>query len=75
MVLAGGFGNLIDRIFRGFVVDFIDVSELINFPNFNFADIFIVLGWILLALFFAMYANNVRIGKIKKEKDGKSGEI
>ena len=44
MVLAGGFGNLIDRIFRGFVVDFIDVSELINFPNFNFADIFIVLG-------------------------------
>ena len=45
------------------------------FQNFNFADIFIVLGWILLALFFAMYANNVRIGKIKKEKDGKSGEI
>ena len=75
MVLAGGFSNLIDRIFRGFVVDFIDISELINFPNFNFADIFIVLGWILLALFFAMYANNVRMSKIKKEKDGKSGEV
>ena len=75
MVLAGGFSNLIDRIFKGFVVDFIDVSELINFPNFNLADIFIVLGWILLALFFAMYANNVRMSKIKKEKDGKSGEV
>ena len=75
MVLAGGFSNLIDRIFKGFVVDFIDVSELINFPNFNLADIFIVLGWILLALFFAMYANNVRMGKIKKEKDDKGGEI
>ncbi len=75
MVLAGGFSNLIDRIFKGFVVDFIDVSELINFPNFNFADVFIVLGWILLALFFAMYANNVRIGKIKKEKDDKCGKI
>lgn len=75
MVLAGGVGNLIDRVVKGFVVDFIDVSELINFPNFNFADIFIVLGWILLALFFAIYANNVRMGKSKKEEVDKSGEI
>ena len=75
LVLAGGFSNLIDRLFKGYVVDFIDISELINFPTFNFADIFIVLGWILLALFFAIYANNVRIGKIKKEKDEKSGEV
>ncbi len=75
MVLAGGFGNLIDRVFKGFVVDFIDISEAINFPNFNFADICIVIGWVLLALFFAIYANNVRMGKRKKEKDDKSGEI
>lgn len=75
MVLAGGFGNLIDRLFKGYVVDFIDVSDLINFPNFNVADILIVLGWILLALFFAMYANKVRMGKIKKEKDDNGGEV
>lgn len=75
LVLAGGFSNLIDRIFKGFVVDFIDISELINFPNFNFADICIVIGWVLLALFFAIYTNNVRMGKIKKEKDDKSGEV
>lgn len=75
MVLAGGFSNLVDRLFRGFVVDFIDISELINFPNFNLADIFIVLGWVSLALFFAIYANNVRMGKIKKEKDDKIEEI
>ena len=74
MVLAGGFGNLIDRLFKGYVVDFIDVSELINFPNFNIADILIVLGWILLALFFAIYANNVRMERMK-EKDDKSGKV
>lgn len=74
MVLAGGFGNLIDRLFKGYVVDFIDISGLINFPNFNIADILIVLGWILLALFFAIYANNVRMERIK-EKDDKSGKI
>ena len=75
MVLSGGFGNLIDRIFKGYVVDFIDVSDFINFPNFNFADILIVLGWILLALFFAMYANKVRMEKLKKVKDDNSGKV
>lgn len=43
MVLAGGIGNLIDRVFRGFVIDFIDVN-LFDFPVFNIADICIVLG-------------------------------
>ena len=44
LVLAGGIGNLIDRIARGFVIDYIDISELINYPVFNFADILILLG-------------------------------
>ena len=52
MVIAGGASNLIDRIVRGFVVDFIDVSELFNFAIFNVADIFIVVGIIGLALNF-----------------------
>lgn len=44
MVIAGGISNLIDRMIRGFVVDFIDVNELFQFAIFNVADIFIVLG-------------------------------
>ena len=44
-VLAGAFGNLIDRLFRGFVVDFIDLKF---WPVFNLADVFITLGVILL---------------------------
>ena len=48
MVIAGGISNLIDRILRGGVVDFIKV---LNFPIFNFADIMVVLGWVLFAIY------------------------
>ena len=47
LVLSGGIGNLIDRIFRGYVIDFINVN-IFNFPNFNIADISIVTGIIML---------------------------
>ena len=46
-ILAGSIGNGIDRIFRGFVVDFINLN-IINFPVFNIADISINIGFILL---------------------------
>lgn len=44
LIIGGGLGNLIDRIFNdGLVVDFIDFA-IINFPIFNFADICAVCG-------------------------------
>jgi len=49
-IIAGGISNLIDRIFRGYVVDFIDFTQLVNFPVFNFADIVLVIGWIMLII-------------------------
>ncbi len=50
LVIAGGVGNLIDRLFNeGLVVDFIDV-RIINFAIFNFADICAVCGGILLCV-------------------------
>ena len=48
VILAGGFGNLIDRLSRGYVVDFINIFPKINFPKFNFADIYITVGLIVL---------------------------
>lgn len=48
LILAGGIGNLIDRIFRGYVIDYIDISQIFNYPVFNFADICIVVGVILI---------------------------
>ena len=47
MVLAGGFGNMLDRLIRGYVVDFIDTPWI---ATFNLADTFIVVGVILLVL-------------------------
>lgn len=51
-ILAGGIGNLIDRIVRGFVVDFINIFPNVNFPRFNFADMYITIGWIILLFVF-----------------------
>lgn len=47
LILAGGVGNLIDRLRMGYVVDFIDV-RLIHFAIFNVADICISIGVFLL---------------------------
>lgn len=55
VIIAGGFGNLIDRISRGYVIDFINIFPKINFPRFNFADIYITVGWVVLAFIFALY--------------------
>lgn len=49
LVLGGSIGNLIDRIIRGYVVDFISIKVFkYNFPIFNIADSFICIGVFLL---------------------------
>ena len=48
MIIAGGIGNLIDRIIFGFVTDMLDFS--IFPPVFNVADIFITAGCVVLAI-------------------------
>ena len=42
LIISGGIGNLIDRLFRGFVIDYIDINPLIKYPMFNIADICVV---------------------------------
>jgi len=48
-ILAGSIGNGIDRIFNGYVIDFIKI-KFINFPVFNVADIVINIGVIILII-------------------------
>jgi len=48
MILGGAIGNCIDRLLRGFVVDFF-ATTFINYPVFNVADIFVVIGAFLMA--------------------------
>lgn len=49
-ILGGALGNLIDRIRLGYVVDMLHFT-LIDFPVFNVADCFVVVGTILLAYY------------------------
>ena len=55
LVVGGAIGNYIDRLIRGYVVDFIDFKF---WPVFNFADICIVVGCIMLVISFIRRENN-----------------
>ena len=47
IILGGSIGNGIDRILRGYVIDFINLN-IIDFPVFNIADLSINIGFIIL---------------------------
>ena len=67
-LIAGGcLGNLVDRIVFGYVRDFINF-EFISFPVFNFADISLTFGIILMIIyFFFIYSKEEK--KLNKELD------
>lgn len=67
LILAGGVGNLIDRVTQGFVVDYLDFSAIFGFPVFNFADCCVVVGTILLLCWFVW-------SERKQEKPGQPPE-
>ena len=51
LILAGALGNFVDRIFRGFVIDFIDIYiGKYHWPAFNIADSCITVGFVVLMI-------------------------
>jgi len=54
LILAGSIGNGIDRIIKGYVIDFINLN-IFDFPVFNIADISINIGCIILIINYFKY--------------------
>ncbi len=54
VVMAGAFGNFIDRAFIGYVTDMVD-TLFMNFAVYNFADICVVLGILALAVYIIFF--------------------
>lgn len=54
LIAGGALGNFADRIIRGYVVDMIDVN-LFDYPVFNVADCFVVIGAILMCIYILFF--------------------
>lgn len=73
LIIAGGVSNLIDRLFRGFVVDYIDINKLMSFPIFNLADLCISIGWIILVIsIIRFWFKEVRTLEKNKNKENEN---
>lgn len=57
LIFSGSVGNMIERVSKGYVVDFLDFC-LIGFPVFNIADIAVCVGAAALAVHFLLCADN-----------------
>ena len=64
LIIGGGAGNLIDRLFRSYVIDYLDV-RIIHFAVFNFADCCVVIGTILLMVYIVFH----EVKSTKKKPD------
>lgn len=68
LIVSGGLGNIIDRIFRGgIVVDYFDV-QLFNFAIFNFADCCVVVGVIMLMIQILFLDKNEKDKSVNKNE-------
>lgn len=72
LITAGGIGNLIDRIFRGYVIDYFEFT-FFKFPVFNFADCLVTVG-AAVAIVYLVYDIIVTAKKEKAEKAAKEKE-
>ena len=70
LIICGGLGNLIDRIIRGYVVDyimwffnFIPLRFFNPFPIFNLADVYAFIGGFLLFMMLLIFHKEVKDNK------------
>ena len=69
MITAGALGNMIDRVAKGYVVDFF-YFKLINFPIFNVADIYVTTATALLLIVMYFYYKDEDFDVFRLRKKG-----
>lgn len=68
LIIGGGIGNLIDRIFYGYVIDYLSLSFFP--PVCNFADYCITAGTIMLVIYLLFFSDVLDSSKkVKKSND------
>lgn len=67
LIIGGAIGNMIDRVFLGYVVDFLEAT-FIDFPVFNVADICVVCGAIMMFIYIAFLDKTLFVDKPRKVK-------
>ena len=65
-IIAGGISNLIDRIVRGYVLEWINISKIDWLPMFNIADVLVLVGWILVVGKFTYFTAKELRQKVEK---------
>jgi len=71
-VLAGGFSNLVDRVYYGYVIDMFE-TQFITFPVFNVADIFITCGGIVFIIFYIFYdSKQAKVNKLELQDNDRN---
>ncbi len=55
LIAAGGIGNIIDRVRLGYVIDMLQLSFWKSYPVFNVADVCVVCGAVLGAVYYLKY--------------------
>lgn len=68
LILAGGTSNLLERLVRGTVTDYIQFLPQYNFPVFNLADLYIICGWVMFAAILAYITGQKKTKKQRRQE-------
>lgn len=71
LLVSGAVGNMIDRLTQKYVVDFL-YFKLIDFPIFNVADCYVVIGCILFGILILFYYKDQEFDWVLQKKGSRS---
>ena len=74
LILAGGMGNLLDRIVQGYVVDMLRFPFWTSYPTFNVADICVVSGCMLWLVYALAVQDRPDTGRRESRRRKSAGE-